>query len=151
MANCARNPATHQLLVASGVLPWATHLLSPTTINRVADADGACALCSTLAAISADRALAHRALEGNAVFDSLAAALRDHTAHEGVAEAAALAAHRLTDDRVAVRTFPVEAGLPAALVRAAQAHEGSERVVLAVVLALVRGRPLRLRCFEAGG
>lgn len=138
ISNVAQNPATHPGLVASGILPWAIRLLLPTTTIRASEPDGVSALCSTLSAISRDRALARRALEGSLVFEALAAALKEHETNEGVAESAALATHRLVDDGFGMRTLPVEAGLPAALVRAAKAHGASERVVLAVTLALVR-------------
>lgn len=120
------------------MLPWAINLLSAQTINRVTDADGVAALSFTLWSISQDRSLAHRALEGGKVFDALASSLKEHGAHEGVAEGAGFATHHLVDDKFAMRTLPVDAGLPAALVRAARTHERSEKVALATAMALVR-------------
>lgn len=69
-------------------------------------------------------------------FDAIANCLREFEAHEGVAEAAAVAAHHLLEDRVVMRSQPLEAGLPPVLVRVAREHQRRPRVAHGMLLAL---------------
>lgn len=107
-----------------------SHLLTPPPPQE--------ALCWVLANICAGGSYITSNVSGGFVFDALAACLRDFEAHAGVAESTACAVHFLLSDRAVMRSQPLDAEIPSALIRVAREHPKNPRVALAVLLALVR-------------